>query len=310
MPRPFKRKRTKHDDVRDERREARGQEGLQNSKRRRVDNQNISHHHKQDELLLEDGNLEQPSNEVFEFYGLLTDEESAYYANINNKITANDFESEEERQNLFEAVYRESIGKEVKLASSQSCSRHLERLIHVSTPEQLAGLFEKLLEGLTHLAQHRFGSHVLETLFVESAKHVQVQKSKKQAHEEVSTTLENYFQQTAKGLEPNFGFLVTDRFGSHVIRTLVLVLAGEPLESAETTKVLASKKKEKIDQANSEKPAMEASPRRPRKLQGGSIRTYHNSGIEHRRYLLASAGNSPSRQPSTADPAQDRIFQL
>ncbi|KAI9876758.1 MAG: Nucleolar protein 9, partial [Watsoniomyces obsoletus] len=44
-----------------------------------------------------------------------------------------------------------------------------------------------------------------------------------------------------------FGYLLTDRFGSHVIRNLVLVLSGEPLKDPDTQKILASKRKERLD---------------------------------------------------------------
>jgi nucleolar protein 9 len=40
-------------------------------------------------------------------------------------------------------VYKEADGKELKIANSQSCSRLMERLILLSTPIQLKGLFKK-----------------------------------------------------------------------------------------------------------------------------------------------------------------------
>ena len=106
------------------------------------------------------------------FYGLLTEEEMEYYANVNNKITANDFESNEDRSMFIEAVYRESAGKEIKVASSQSCSRYLEKVIQLSSASQLKSLFQAFLQDLSYLVQHRFGSHCCETLFLEAAKHV------------------------------------------------------------------------------------------------------------------------------------------
>ena len=254
MPRPFKRKRSKYDDVRHQKREARGEQARQNVKRRRIEEQGKADQDEnfgeEDFVPLDANNNEQESGqEESEFYGFLTEDEQAYYANVNTKITADDFEDDEDRRNFIEAVHRESNGKELKLASSQSCSRYLERLILVSTPVQLLTLLEKLLEGLMNLAQHRFGSHVLETLFLESAKYVKVseKKKKRSVENETSSAFELHLVRAAKELEPNFGYLLTDRFGSHVVRVLVLILSGEPLQDAGMQKVLASKRKEKVE---------------------------------------------------------------
>lgn len=251
MPRPFKRKRSKFDDVRSQRRKERGDQARQNVKRRKVEGQSLPDDGQSfgDANLnpLESGNLETPLEDEAEFYGFLTEDEQAYYATVNTKITANNFEDDEDRENFIKAVHRESSGKELKLASSQSCSRYLERIILVSTPEQLLALFEKLLKGLMNLAQHRFGSHVLETLLAESAKNVKVSEKKRSAKDETSSAFEACIIRTVGQLEPNIGFLLTDRFGSHVVRSLVLVLSGEPPQDVIMQKVLASKKKEKVD---------------------------------------------------------------
>jgi nucleolar protein 9 len=39
-------------------------------------------------------------------------------------------------------LHREAVGKELKIAHSQGCSRLLERLILLSTPAQLKALFQ------------------------------------------------------------------------------------------------------------------------------------------------------------------------
>lgn len=251
MPRPFKRKRSKFDDVRSQRRKECGDEARQNVKRRRVEHQRHADGGQDsgdgDFTPLESGSQEPLAEDNSEFYGFLTQDEQAYYATVNTKITANDFDNDEDRENFIKAVHRESSGKELKLASSQSCSRYLERIILVSTPEQLLALLEKLSEGLTHLAQHRFGSHVLETLLAESVEYVRVPEKKRDSQDKTSSAFEACIIRAAKELEPNIGYLLTDRFGSHVVRSLVLVLSGEPLRDVSMQKILASKKKERVD---------------------------------------------------------------
>lgn len=176
------------------------------------------------------------------FYGLLTEEEQEYYANVNNKISANDFENEEDRANFIEAVHRESNGKEIKVASSQSSSRYLETIIRLSTANQLRSVFLAFLQDLGYLVQHRFGSHCCETLFLESAKHVD---AKSKSTEDGDTSFENLFLEAATKLQANIGFLLTERFASHTIRVLLLVLSGQPLQDAAAKETVGSRKKEK-----------------------------------------------------------------
>lgn len=176
------------------------------------------------------------------FYGLLTEEEQEYYANVNNKISADDFESEEDRIAFIEAVYRESSGKEIKIASSQSCSRYLEKIIYLSSQDQLRALFQAFLQDLDHLVQHRFGSHCVETLLTKSAAFVHAKKQP--SGEEM--TFEALFLEATKKLRDNIGFLLTERFASHTIRVLLLVLSGQPLADDSAKNVVASRKKENL----------------------------------------------------------------
>lgn len=78
------------------------------------------------------------------FYGLLDDEEQEYFKKADDMLEVNQFRDAEERALFIENVHKEAAGKELKLACSQSCSRLLERLILLSTPQQLKAIFQKL----------------------------------------------------------------------------------------------------------------------------------------------------------------------
>ena len=80
------------------------------------------------------------------FYGLLDEDEQAYFKRADTLLELNQFANDEERSLFLAGVYREANGKELKIACSQSCSRFLERLIRVSTPRQLKVLFQKFSE--------------------------------------------------------------------------------------------------------------------------------------------------------------------
>ncbi|KAF4636137.1 hypothetical protein G7Y89_g1930 [Cudoniella acicularis] len=188
---------------------------------------------------------------------MLEDEEQEYFRKADELLELNDFPSDEERSLFLENVYREADGKELKIACSQSCSRLMERLILLSTVEQKKKLFEKFAGNLSHLVQHRFASHCCEMLFVQSAPVVTTEltaDSKKKKiegeEEEESASMESLFLQTLDELEGQMTFLLTDRFASHTLRVLLVILSGRPLEKASTRSLLQSKKKEKIGVAN------------------------------------------------------------
>lgn len=65
--------------------------------------------------------------------------------------------------------------------------------------------------------------------------------------------MENLFLYTLDELEGYLGYLMTDRFASHVLRVLLVVLAGEPLEKSNHKSLLQSKKKEKVAISGAEK---------------------------------------------------------
>lgn len=198
---------------------------------------------------------EQRPNDDMPFYGLLDTQEQEYFSQANEILELNQFQDAEERRLFVESVYREAMGKELKLACSQSCSRLVEKLITSSDIRQVRRLFDKFNGHFLHLVQHRFASHCCETLFVHAAPGVTHKTSKpkknKEADEmeededEPQRTLAEMFMGVVEELQGNWGYLLTERFASHTIRVLLLVLAGEPVDVASNDSVVASRKKEK-----------------------------------------------------------------
>lgn len=77
------------------------------------------------------------------FFGMLDEEEQEYFKRADDMLESNAFTDLEERSLFLSNLYREADGKELKIAQSQSCSRLMERLIQLSTPDQLKKLFQK-----------------------------------------------------------------------------------------------------------------------------------------------------------------------
>ena len=110
------------------------------------DDSNAKRHKKEDVLQYQE---EQPvltgANGEYQapFYGMLDEEEQEYFKKADEMLELDQFESAEDRSVFLASVWREAEEKELKLANDASASRLLERLILLSTPEQLKGLFQK-----------------------------------------------------------------------------------------------------------------------------------------------------------------------
>ncbi|KAJ5158569.1 Armadillo-like helical [Penicillium coprophilum] len=189
------------------------------------------------------------------FYGLLDEEESEYFQRANEMLELNQFQDAEERSLFVDSVYSEASGKELKIACSQGCSRLMEKLISMSNTQQLRRIFSKFIGHFLHLVQHRFASHCCETLFIHAAPAV-MQKAKPQpkqsdgdeeGEEEPELSLAEMFMAVIEELKENWGYLLTERFASHTIRVLLLVLAGEPVDVTSNESFVASRKKERIE---------------------------------------------------------------
>ncbi|RGP64929.1 nucleolar 9 [Fusarium longipes] len=196
-----------------------------------------------------------------EFFGMLAEEEQEYFRRADELLELNQFPSTEDRDIFLENVYKEAQGKELKLASSQSCSRLMERIIQLSNTAQKKHLFEAFGGHFLSLVQHRFASHCCEALFLRSAGVVSQELAgfvvdtkgtdSDTDTQKPETSMEDHFLATLDELEGALSYLLTDRFASHTLRVLLLVLAGRPLEDASVRSLVKSKKKEKISVAGS-----------------------------------------------------------
>ncbi|TIA55975.1 PLP-dependent transferase [Aureobasidium pullulans] len=200
----------------------------------------------------QDGEGQGPPQEQV-FFGMLDEDEQEYFKRADEMLEMNNFSDAEERSLFLANVYREANGKELKIANSQSCSRLMERLIQLSTPAQLKTLFQKFSGNFMHLFQHRFASHCCEKLFIQAAPAVTQELLHPPKAQDLTTdngeiyvSMEDLFLFTLGEMEGNVGFLMTDRFASHTLRVLLLVLAGEPLSDSSNKSLMQSKKKEHV----------------------------------------------------------------
>ena len=68
-----------------------------------------------------------------------------------------------------------------------------------------------------------------------------------------SYSMEDYFLRAVEELDGNVGYLITDKFASHTLRVLLMVLSGDELDATSQRSVLRSRKKEDVDVIRSDK---------------------------------------------------------
>ncbi|KAK2738943.1 Nucleolar protein 9 [Myotisia sp. PD_48] len=199
------------------------------------------------------------------FYGLLDTEEQEYFSKVSLALELNQFQDEDDKIRFIESIYTEASGKELKLACSQSCSRLMEKLITISTADQVKSLFQKFAGHFDHLVQHRFASHCCECLLIRATpiitQEMRHSKGKKPRTNDTGIkggnteidgeaddqpTVTELLLGVISELEGNWGYLLTEAFASHTIRVLLLILAGEPIADQTNSKLLASRKKENV----------------------------------------------------------------
>jgi nucleolar protein 9 len=197
-----------------------------------------------------------PSAPEKEFFGMLADEEQEYFRHADELLELNDFPSSEERDIFLQNVYKEAEGKELKLASSQSCSRLMERLIMLSNTQQKKQIFEAFGGHFITLVTHRFASHCVEKLFLQSAPVVTEEllngvqevaaEEGDDADKKPTASMEQLFLMTLDEFEEHLSFLLSEKYASHALRAILVILSGRPLDQLSTKSLLQSKNKEHI----------------------------------------------------------------
>ena len=185
------------------------------------------------------------------FYGVLDREELEYFKQAEATLGMDTFEAPEEKTQFVTSVIEEARGKELKLVTSQICSKLMERLILECDDLQLKGLFKAFNGNFYGMACHKYASHVLETLLVRSAALVEKElltPSFEAGDEEgeVYGSMENLFLFMLNELKPHAKALMSDQYGSHTLRLVILILASKMLPSSTQNNSNLRSKKSKI----------------------------------------------------------------
>jgi nucleolar protein 9 len=164
------------------------------------------------------------------------DHETRHYFLEIEKQLQNEFESEEDLSLFVGNVFEEVDGKEMLLACDYEGSRILEKLLKLSNDFQIRVFGDRLHGCYFDLIRHSFGSHVCQTLLnlgsitVErEVKGFAFQPEGKKEETAELPTMEALLLSIATELEVELMDAIFHSYASHVIRTLLNVLAGNSL---------------------------------------------------------------------------------
>lgn len=187
------------------------------------------------------------------FYGLVDPGELDYFKQAESTLNANAFVNDDERSGFISSVLEEARGKELKLMTNQICSKLMERLALVASEQQVRRMFAALEGHFVALANHKYSSHCLETLFVRSAAIVEHELVAPELQLPVDeedglafVTLENLLLLMAEELTPAAAAMLHHKYALHVLRLVILVLSGKELPLLTVSNLTLRLKKSKI----------------------------------------------------------------
>ncbi|QLL33479.1 hypothetical protein HG536_0E03900 [Torulaspora globosa] len=186
------------------------------------------------------------------FFGILDRDELEYFKQTEATLAMDAFESPEEKSHFVTRVFEEFQGKELKLVTSQICSKLVERVILNCNDDQLKAIFKACNGFFFNLACHKYASHVLETLFVRSAALVEKELLTPSFDEaamgdgNVHVTMENMFLFMLNELKSHLKAMIKQQYASHVLRILILVLSSKRLPNSTMNNSALRSKKSKI----------------------------------------------------------------
>ncbi|CAE6532593.1 unnamed protein product [Rhizoctonia solani] len=158
----------------------------------------------------------------------------------------------EDKRMFLVAALSETSGKELQLSTDPDCSIILERMLHSMDDVVIRVFADRLCGSYAQLAQHRFGSHVCQTLFEVASSTVSREargRIAKPADSDSAGVLRTMTELTvaiSEELLPSLSQLILDPFGAHVVLSLLVLLSPQitrhPDSSHPNTSLTRSKK--------------------------------------------------------------------
>ncbi|KAL7599678.1 pumilio homolog 23 [Lactuca sativa] len=151
-------------------------------------------------------------------------ETAKYFTEISNVIEGTEIDLEE-RSSICGNALEETRGKEVELATDYIISHTLQTLLQGCDLNQLCTFLQNCSKDFPRISMDRSGSHVAETALKSLASHLQ----ESDTQDLVEVTLNDI----CRSIVVNPVEVMTNCHGSHVLRSLLCLCKGVPLDSSD-----------------------------------------------------------------------------
>lgn len=149
-------------------------------------------------------------------------ETAKYFMEISNLFDNKEIDFEE-RSTICANALEETRGKELELATDAIISHILQVLVEGCELEQLCTFLRNCTESFPVIAMDKNGSHVAEAALKSLATHLEDEISR--------TMIEEILSKICKVVATDAANVMSSCYGSHVLRTLLCLCKGVPLES-------------------------------------------------------------------------------
>ncbi|CAH9079071.1 unnamed protein product [Cuscuta epithymum] len=150
-----------------------------------------------------------------------------YFAEIANVIEGTEIDLEE-RSVICGNALEETRGKEAELATDYVISHTLQILLEGCSVDHLCDFLQSCAKKFSYIATDKSGSHVVETALKSMAVHLQ--------DSEQLSFINETLRKLCEAIILNPVDVMCDCYGSHVLRSLLCLLNGIPLDQFHITK--------------------------------------------------------------------------
>ncbi|KAJ8447540.1 hypothetical protein Cgig2_031153 [Carnegiea gigantea] len=161
-------------------------------------------------------------------------ETAKYFSEIADTLEKGELDLEE-RSIICGNALEESSRKEVELCTDHIISHTMQALLDGCDADHLCGFLRGCTKNFARIATDRNGSHVAETAFYSLASHL--------LDQEWHSTIEDTLMEICQAIVQNPVDVMCNCYGSHVLRSLLCLCKGVPLNSefhaAKSSSVLA-----------------------------------------------------------------------
>uniref|UniRef100_A0ACD6AAN2 Uncharacterized protein n=1 Tax=Avena sativa TaxID=4498 RepID=A0ACD6AAN2_AVESA len=149
-------------------------------------------------------------------------ETAKYFLEISNLFENKEIDLED-RSTICANALEETKGKELELVTDGVISRTLQILVEGCELEQLCMFLRNCIQSFPVIAMDKFGSHVAEAAIRSLATHLEDETSR--------VIVEEILNKICKAIAADSTNVMCSCYGSHVLRTLLCLCKGVPLDS-------------------------------------------------------------------------------